>query len=155
MLFYKKLVKCLTEFGFELNPYDPSITNKMVNGHQMAVSWHVDNLKISHIDPYEGTKFIEWIKEKYGSIGEVKATRGKIHEYLGMKLDYSISGQVTVAMQDYVTTMIEQFPKEALDGKKVSSPWNDNFFKVNEKSPPLNDKMRTISHNNSSRIIFV
>jgi hypothetical protein len=149
MLFYKKLVKDLTEFGFESNPYDPCVANKLVNGHQMTVSWHIDNLKISHIDPNEVTKFIEWIKEKYGSIGEVKATRGKIHEYFGMKLDYSIPGQeVTVDMQDYVTTMIEhQFPKEeALDGNKVSSPWNDNLFKVNEKSPQLNDNMREQFH---------
>jgi hypothetical protein len=155
MLFYKKLVKDLTEFGFELNPYDPCVANKMVNRYQMTVSWHVDDLKISHIDSNEVTKFIEWIKEKYGSIGEVNATRGKIHEYLGMKLDYSVQGQVTVDMQDYVTHMIKQFPKETLDGKKVSSPWNDNLFKFSGKSPPLNDKMREQFHTTTAQGLFL
>ena len=28
-LFYLKLVKDLTDFGFELNPYDPCVANKM------------------------------------------------------------------------------------------------------------------------------
>jgi hypothetical protein len=35
--------------GFEVNPYDPCVVNKMVNGSQMTVRWHVDNLMISHI----------------------------------------------------------------------------------------------------------
>jgi hypothetical protein len=32
MLFYKKLVKDLTAYGFEINPYDPYVANKIVNG---------------------------------------------------------------------------------------------------------------------------
>ena len=36
---------------FKINPYDPYITNKMVEGSQMTVMWHVDDLKIFHKDP--------------------------------------------------------------------------------------------------------
>jgi hypothetical protein len=49
MIFYKKLVGHLIELGFEVNPYDPCVANKMVNGHQLTVSWHVDDLKVSVI----------------------------------------------------------------------------------------------------------
>jgi hypothetical protein len=48
MLFYKKLVGDLIGIGFKLNQYDPCVANKMVNGHQLTVSWHVDDLKVSH-----------------------------------------------------------------------------------------------------------
>jgi hypothetical protein len=48
LLFYRKLVSELCDMGFEINPYDPCITNKMVNGTQMTVRWHVDDLMISH-----------------------------------------------------------------------------------------------------------
>ena len=34
--------------GFKINPYDPCVLNKMVNGHQMTIYWHVDDLKVSH-----------------------------------------------------------------------------------------------------------
>jgi hypothetical protein len=45
LLFYLKLRKDLEEFGFVINDYDPCVANEMVNGSQMTVVWHVDNLK--------------------------------------------------------------------------------------------------------------
>ncbi len=48
LLFYRKLVAELHDMGFEINPYDPCVANKMVNGTQMTVRWHVDDLMISH-----------------------------------------------------------------------------------------------------------
>jgi hypothetical protein len=38
MLFYNRLVKDLQDIGFELNPYDPCVANKMVNGEQLTLS---------------------------------------------------------------------------------------------------------------------
>jgi hypothetical protein len=32
MLFYKKLVADLMKYGFQVNPDDPCVANKMVNG---------------------------------------------------------------------------------------------------------------------------
>ena len=70
------------------------------------MSWHVDDLKFSHKSPKVNDEFVKWIRKKYGTIGKVKVTRGKRHQYLGMMLDYSKKGQVTIDMRDYVTTMI-------------------------------------------------
>ena len=47
LLFYKKLVKDLEQYGAVLNPYDPCITNMMIDGHQMTVTWHVDDINIT------------------------------------------------------------------------------------------------------------
>ena len=47
-LFYKRSRSDVEDMGFEVNPYDLCIANKMVNGHQMTVYWHVDDLKVSH-----------------------------------------------------------------------------------------------------------
>jgi hypothetical protein len=44
LLFYRKLVADLRSIGFELNPYDPCVANKIIDGHQLTVCWHVDNL---------------------------------------------------------------------------------------------------------------
>ena len=37
LLFYTKLVDKLENKGFKLNPYDPCVANKTVNGLQMTV----------------------------------------------------------------------------------------------------------------------
>ena len=76
--------------GFKVNPCDPCAANKMINGKQMTVAWHVDDLKVSHKDANEVTGFNSWLKTncKDKKIGIVKATRGKVCEHLGMTLDF-------------------------------------------------------------------
>jgi hypothetical protein len=65
-MFYKQLVADLESIGFALNPYYPCITNKVINGNQMTVCWHDNDLKVSHIDPEEITKFSNWLSKTYG-----------------------------------------------------------------------------------------
>ena len=38
LLFYKPLVCKLTEYGVKINPYDPCVANKTINGSQMNVT---------------------------------------------------------------------------------------------------------------------
>jgi hypothetical protein len=65
LLFYRKLVVDLEDFGFKLNPYDPCVVNKNINSTQMTVYWHVDDLKVSHIDSQEITRFRDWLSTIY------------------------------------------------------------------------------------------
>ena len=44
LLFYLKLVKDLEAYSFTLNPYDPCVANAEIEGSQMTVTWHVDDL---------------------------------------------------------------------------------------------------------------
>jgi hypothetical protein len=66
LLFYRKLIKELKEMGFEINPYDPCVANKVVNGTQMTVRWHVNDLMISHISQREILELVRHIKDIYG-----------------------------------------------------------------------------------------
>ena len=44
---------------FELNSYDTSVANKSIGDKQMTVCCHVDDLKVSHVDPKKVTNFME------------------------------------------------------------------------------------------------
>ena len=84
LLFWKDLSKQLLSWGFELNKYDSCVANKMINGKQYTIVWHVDDLKISHEDENVVTKILEDLDERYGSEETpLSVQRGKIHEYLG------------------------------------------------------------------------
>ena len=48
LLFYLKFLKNLKSIGFVLNPYDPCVANKSVDGAQLTVVWHVDDNLIGH-----------------------------------------------------------------------------------------------------------
>ena len=66
LLFYKKLRKDLEGCGFMIHPYDPCVAKAMINRHQMTVTWHVDDLQVSHKDPFEITKFATYLSSMYG-----------------------------------------------------------------------------------------
>ena len=84
LLFYKRLRSYLENMGFEINPCYPCVANKMVNGHQMTICWHVDNLKVSHKDENAVTALTENLAELYGP--KTNVSHGKVHEYLGMDI---------------------------------------------------------------------
>ena len=52
--------------GFVVNPYDWCVMNKMINGHQCTVLWHVDDLKIFHVDPEVVTEVIGQLEKEFG-----------------------------------------------------------------------------------------
>ena len=98
LLYYKKFRKDIKSIGFEVNPYDECVANKMVNGKQNTVVCHFDDLESSHLDPDFNDDFHKCLEKKYGSddIGHVEASRGKVHEYLAMTLDHTEEGRLRI-----------------------------------------------------------
>ena len=47
-LFWEMLSKQLVQWGFVVNPYDECVANKKCSGGQLTVTWHVDDIKVSH-----------------------------------------------------------------------------------------------------------
>ena len=47
--YYKKFCKDMESIGFVINPYDPCIANLIVDRKQHTITWHVDDLKSSHV----------------------------------------------------------------------------------------------------------
>ena len=58
IIFYKKLSKHLRQHGFVCNNYDMCTFNKIVNGNQLMVQFHVDDLKASHHNPEVLKEFV-------------------------------------------------------------------------------------------------
>ena len=103
LLFYKKFRKNLLREGFEINPYDPCVANKMVNGKHQTICWNVEDCKLRHRDKRVNNRFILVLKEEYKSIfkngyGKMTVCRRKVHDYLGMKLDYTQKGLCYITM---------------------------------------------------------
>jgi hypothetical protein len=120
------------------------VANRTVRGKQHTVTCHVYNLKSSHEDPEVNNEFYKLLEKTYGnpSVAKVKAKRGKIHNYLAMKLDFTEDGKVEVDMKDYINSMIKEFPEELADSKY---PWNENLFKQREDNVKLSDAKRQIN----------
>ena len=153
LLFWRKLSKSLKDQGFIINPYDWCIANKTVNGKQCTIVWHVDDLKISHVDSSVVDGIIASLKEEYGQVGEMTVKRGKIHEYLGMTLDFSDDKSFVVDMEAYLTSMCEDLPAD-MDGV-ATTPASDWLFKTRENSPKLNQERADLFHRVTAQMLFV
>ena len=154
MLWYKKLRGDLEEQGFEFNPYDGCIANRMKNGKQHTIRFHVDDLLSSHMDPKVNDEFLEWLKEKYGNIKPVKATRGKVHKYLGMTLDFRKKGKLKIRMDDYIKRMLEEFPIKFEKGQIAVTPAGVDLLSAG-KGKKLDDNFREIFHTFIAKGLFV
>ncbi len=99
--------KKLESYGFEVNPYNPCVMNTDVKGRQMIVTWHVGNLKVSHMDPSELKKIGQYLRDNFGDI--FPEHTGYIHDYLGIDLDYSTKGKFKVSMIKYLHKLLTGF----------------------------------------------
>jgi hypothetical protein len=80
LLFWKLLTSKLVAMGFEINPYDWCVANKTIDGKQCTILWHVDNLKISHVNPKVVTSVIKQLEAEFGKEAPLTITRGKTHD---------------------------------------------------------------------------
>ena len=71
-----------------MNSYEPCRFNQMINGKQMTVVFHVDNMKLPHVDPDVATDILEKLEEVYAKSDPMTIMRGLVHEYLGMTIEY-------------------------------------------------------------------
>jgi hypothetical protein len=115
------------------NPYDLCVMNKMIKGKQLTVAWHVDDLKVSHVLSTVVDKFIEDMESEFGKETPINKSRGKVHDYLGMRLDFSKPGEVTVTMIDYIKAILHGAPKD-MRGRAVT-PAAAHLFQINSTDP--------------------
>jgi hypothetical protein len=90
LLFWKDLSGALLEWGFELNPYDRCVASKMIKGKQCAILWHLDDLKILHMDETVVLNIINILNKQYGKVMPLVVIHGKVHDSLSMTYDIGL-----------------------------------------------------------------
>jgi len=143
------LLKC----GFEVNPYDWCVANKTINGKQCTVLWHVDDIKISHVDKNVVTQVLDLLSGEFGKEAPLTITRGKRHQYLGMQIDYTKKKQVQITMYDYIHNMLNELPPD-MDGG-ATTPAANHLFSVNQEAQKLNEKSAEMFHHNVAKLLYL
>ena len=90
ILFYEKLATQMHDCGFIMNPYDACTWNKMVNGKQLTVQNHVDDLQASSEDGEAIDRLINDLNNAFKTkFNMLTVNKGKVHDYVGINIDYS------------------------------------------------------------------
>jgi hypothetical protein len=113
---------------------------------------------------------IRWLRRDYESIftdgsGEMKVARGKVHKYIGMKLDFTNVGVVTVTMIDYVDDAIKAWDEAVTkfnDGferevnlQRIATAAPEDLFKVNEDAVKLDKDKSKVFHRIVAMILYI
>ena len=170
LLYYRKFSESLTEQGYVANAYDPCVWNKVIEGKLSTICFHVDDCKISHKSVKVNDNTIKWLRRDYESIftdgsGKMKVARGKVHKYLGMKLDFTTAGVVIVTMIDYVddvikawedaTTKLDDGFEHVAKRQRIATAAPDDLFKVNDDQVKLGTLKAKNFHSIVAMMLYV
>jgi hypothetical protein len=123
LLWYTLYTEVLQKEGFELNPYDKCVANKMVadkqdgKSKQCTIAWYVDDNILSHVDSTVVDKVIATIEEYFPGL---VVERGKNLNFLGMEISFLDKGKFSLGLVQYITGMVEEL-EEAL------KPYGENL----------------------------
>lgn len=153
LLFWQRLSSQLQKWGFKLNPYDWCVANKTINGKQCTITWHIDDLKISHVDKSVVMDIIALLSDEFGKNAPLTVTEGPIHDYLGMKLDFSTDGAVKVDMTDYVKNILDNAPDDVTG--VCTNPAPTDLFTVDNSAAHLDENAAEYFHHMVAKMLFL
>jgi hypothetical protein len=152
-LFWRKLTSKLQEWGFEMNPYNPCVANKLMGGMQCTITSHIDNLKISHVNPKAVEAVLGLLSKEFGREAPLTMCQEKAHNYLGMRIDYSNPGKVLITMLDYVDGMLTTLPMD-MSGVAASTAAS-HLFEVNPTAAALDKTKAELFHHYTAKLLFL
>ena len=99
-------------------------------------------------------EFHKWLNKSYGKLGEVKTTRGKEHDFLGMTFDFHEKGKVRINMKDYILKMLEEFPVKLSENDAAKMPDGSKLMEKGN-SKPLDKERAKVFHTTVAQGLFV
>ena len=120
------------------------MANKQINGYQCTILWHVDDQKISHVSNKVLDEVIASVNEWYG----------KIHDYLGMTINYTVPGKVIICMDDYIQGIINEEPSD-MDGVVLIPVVEHLFDAVNQDAESLDMAQAELFHHLTAKLLFL
>jgi hypothetical protein len=120
----------------------------------------VDDCKLSHRKKKVMDTMIKYLRQEYQRIfedrtGAMTVSRGNIHKYIGMTLDYTVRGQFKITMFDYVNEILTAFDKaEPKGGGTKTSAALYRIFKVDESCAKLYQNKAVEFHNLVAKTLY-
>ena len=94
------------------------------------------------------------LQQEYRKEAPIPSTTGKVHDYLGMTIDYSTPGKVVFRMEDYIDCMINKCPAGLLKGNPAS-PAANYLFDINPECEKLSSEEADQFHHFVAKLLYL
>jgi hypothetical protein len=153
ILFRQLLSDTLIGWGFKLNEYDKCVTNKIINGKQCTIIWHVDDLKISHVEQKVISNIIKKLEDKFGQESPLMTSQGKVIEYLGICINYIVKGKVNISMYKYIDKMLAELPSD-MNGVSTTLAAL-HLFNLDDGAQKLDEDRAQLFHHLVAKLLYL
>ena len=152
-LWYNTLSSFLVSQGYEMNPYDPCVFNKIGRGgKQITVLIYVDDIMATSEAAQDLRELIQTLQKEYRNI---TVKEGGTHEYLGMLFEYLTpgvpGGRVRVTMEKYTKDVLE----EAGVRTTADDPAASSLFDINGSSPVISSQDKELFHRTVAQLLYL
>ena len=149
-LWYDTLSSKLFANGYVQNSYDKCIFNKWhdTEGVQSTIGIHVDDCFISCVVPEILESIVQWFAEEFE---DLNVTRGIVHQFTGMTLDYTQPDKLIVTMKNQIDNLLE---KTGTTGTAVN-PAEADLFIIDATSPSLERERKDEFHSIIASISYI
>ena len=131
--------KALIEQEFQINPFDKCIFQKQSGDFWTYITLYVDDLMIASDEVKLVDDVISKLTEKYR---DLTVHRGRVHDYLGMRFDFSKEGEVFISMEPYINDLLND---TGIDDT-ADTPATSDLFEIEGESKPLSNSERESFH---------
>jgi hypothetical protein len=94
------------------------------------------------------------INDEFGKEAPLTIRRGKIHDYLGITLDYTEKDKVEIKMVDYVEKMLTDLPDE-MGGEAPSLAASNHLFTEDENQTKVDKKKAQLFRTYLAKTLFL
>ena len=149
-LWYEHLKSVLLGLGYTCNAKDICVFNRVnSDGSLSTVCFHVDDCLATSPNLDDLKSLAAGMKSAFG---DVEFHWGKVHEYLGMKLDFTTPKQCHITMEKYIVDAVGDFD---IGDKTSLTPASTDLFYVDKSSSKLSEELRKKFHSGTAKLLYL
>jgi hypothetical protein len=146
-LWFDLLSSTLVSLGYVKHSLDECVFSKRVDDHICYLVVYVDDLFVCSDTP----DLINELKEALvREFKELSVKEGKVLPYLGMELNFSVPGQLSLSQTGYVNDFIREYGVEGT----ASTPATRDFFDQLD-GDPLPPDLSTTFHSRIAKLLYL
>jgi len=106
-----------------------------------------------HVSKDVVENILDKLNNKFGKESPLMTFRGKVLEYLGMKINYQQQGKVKLIMYKYIEKLIEESPTD-MQGL-ATTPASSYLFNTDPGCKKLSKERRQLFHHLVSKLLYL
>jgi len=90
----------------------------------------------------------------FGKETPITISKGKVHDYLGMTIDYAKDGKVMFKMDNFVERLLDEAPAD-MQSNTAATPAAGHIFQVNKEGKKLDSKTVDLFHHLVAKLLYL